>query len=68
VRIYHNLQYDDLENWKIFNRHLEAGSHVDFCNVQEVIENRNLEMNLSSTTWRWVKFYDLILTADSLFY
>jgi hypothetical protein len=57
VRIYHNLQSDDKESWETFNRHLDIGSHVDICNVTQVLENRNLERNPSAATWRWVKFY-----------
>lgn len=53
------MKSDDTESWEIFNNHLELrilGSHVDICNVTEVIENRKLGTNPFAMTWRWVKF------------
>jgi hypothetical protein len=46
-----------MASWETFNRHLEIGSHIDICNVTQVLENRHLERNPSAATWRWVKFY-----------
>nr|CAH0107081.1 unnamed protein product [Daphnia galeata] len=53
VRLYHN-QSDPNAEAKLLKHILSAGSHIDICNVTEIIQNRNLSNNLNAMTWRWV--------------
>ncbi|KAI9559234.1 hypothetical protein GHT06_016023 [Daphnia sinensis] len=62
VRIYHNLTKQDDETWSIINNTLNLGSHIDFCNATEIIQNRKLA-DLFAMTWRWLPLLDDMVDA-----
>ncbi|XP_057380403.2 uncharacterized protein LOC130702808 [Daphnia carinata] len=60
VRIYHNvIKEDDVNSsWTIFQNVLDVGSHVDLCNVTEIVNHWKMKQDLFAMTWRWLPLLD----------